>query len=95
MSKLVSALTLSTLGPVRPLRRGPGLLRDVRGSEFIEKLVVISLFVFVGVIGLAYLGGAVKTKFESQGRSIEAAEDQLPSPGGQGGPGAGSGVGGI
>ena len=59
-------------------KKSKSLLKDQRGAEVIEKLVMIALFIFVAAVGLKYLGDKTSDKLTSQGDAIEGAEDTLP-----------------
>ncbi len=46
------------------------LLHAEEGSGFIEKLIIIGLFVFVVAAGIGYVGGKANETLESQGNAV-------------------------
>jgi Flp pilus assembly pilin Flp len=56
------------------------LWRDVRGgTNFVEKVVLIALFVFAVALGVSRLSSSVETKFEDQGNTVtEKVWGELP-----------------
>ena len=54
------------------------LLRDLRGAETVEKILILAFFAFVGAIGMSKLGTAAKTKLENQGAAIDGTQHTLP-----------------
>jgi hypothetical protein len=65
------------------------LVKNVRGgTDFIEKVVLIALFVFAAAAGVTLIGESVLQKFTQQGTSIGGLEGTIAGGGG-GGAGAG------
>lgn len=55
------------------------LLRDQRGAETVEKILILALFCFVAAVGMSKLGASAKDKLENQGKAIDGVEDTLPA----------------
>ncbi len=53
------------------------LIHSEEGSGFIEKLIIIGLFVFIVAAGISVIAGKANDKLEAQGTAVEGVNDSI------------------
>ncbi len=64
------------------------LIHAEEGSGFIEKLIIIGLFVFVVAAGIGYIGGKANETLEKQGDAVGTVNATVGGGGAAGGGGS-------
>ena len=51
--------------------RSSALVRDTRGANMVEYIIVVGLVALIAIVGFTTFGGDVKQKIEEQGTKVQ------------------------
>jgi len=56
--------------------RSSALVRDTRGANMVEYIIVVGLVALIAIVGFTTFGGDVKTKIEEQSTKVKSINSQ-------------------